>query len=159
MKTVKKQLIFSLHSWQREIEELKEKMGNVSSPTSVANSVQKLKQDDLQKLHLLEEQVGGLRLLNICFHDLFCTFYDSNILRFQVMELKKKLIMHSQYSKQKHKMGDAGSLDCIRKLKAQKVKFLPLLMKYAIRIKFSTFVGYCPFSGGNVGFFFSPFFF
>jgi len=44
---------------QREIEELKEKDGaKISSPISVGGSVGKRKQDDIQKLRNLEEQVG-----------------------------------------------------------------------------------------------------
>ncbi|CAK7347262.1 unnamed protein product [Dovyalis caffra] len=81
---------------KREIEELKDKAAaNISSPISVAGSVRKRKQDDIQKLQNLEEQV---------------------------MESKKKLNAHSQLSKLKQKNGESGRLDEIQRLKAQKVQ-------------------------------------
>ena len=54
-----KVFFFLLMNRQREIEELKEKDGaKISSPISVGGSVGKRKQDDIQKLRNLEEQVG-----------------------------------------------------------------------------------------------------
>jgi hypothetical protein len=54
-----KVFFFLLTKRQREIEELKEKDGaKISSPISVGGSVGKRKQDDIQKLRNLEEQVG-----------------------------------------------------------------------------------------------------
>lgn len=48
--------ISSGENWQKEIEELKDKLGNVSS--TLTDSAQKLKEDYLQKLTVLEDQVN-----------------------------------------------------------------------------------------------------
>lgn len=48
--------ITSGENWQKEIEELKDKLGNVSS--TLTDSAQKLKEDYLQKLTVLEDQVN-----------------------------------------------------------------------------------------------------
>lgn len=56
--------ITSGENWQKEIEELKDKLGNVSS--TLTDSAQKLKEDYLQKLTVLEDQVNfGLDLARI----------------------------------------------------------------------------------------------
>uniref|UniRef100_A0A6N2MUV0 Tesmin/TSO1-like CXC domain-containing protein n=1 Tax=Salix viminalis TaxID=40686 RepID=A0A6N2MUV0_SALVM len=85
----------------REIEKLKEKAGAIiSSPISVGGSVGRRKQDDIQKLRNLEEQV---------------------------MELKKKLNAHSQLSKLKQKNGESGrlseSVQLLCKMKLDSVQF------------------------------------
>ncbi|XP_011016938.1 PREDICTED: chromosome-associated kinesin KIF4 [Populus euphratica] len=96
---------------KREIEELKEKDGaKISSPISVCGSVGKRKQDDIQKLRNLEEQV---------------------------MELKKKLNAHSQLSKLKQKNGESGRPDEIQRLKAQKVQLLCKMKLDSVQFRLS----------------------
>lgn len=96
---------------KREIEELKEKDGaKISSPISVGGSVGKRKQDDIQKLRNLEEQV---------------------------MELKKKLNAHSQLSKLKQKTCESGRPDEIQRLKAQKVQLLCKMKLDSVQFRLS----------------------
>ncbi|KAF9687391.1 hypothetical protein SADUNF_Sadunf02G0088700 [Salix dunnii] len=96
---------------KREIEELKEKAGaKISSPISVGGSVGRRKQDDIQKLRNLEEQV---------------------------MELKKKLNAHSQLSKLKQKNGESGRLGEIQRLKAQKVQLLCKMKLDSVQFRLS----------------------
>ncbi|KAJ6335421.1 hypothetical protein OIU78_012118 [Salix suchowensis] len=96
---------------KREIEELKEKAGAIiSSPISVGGSVGRRKQDDIQKLRNLEEQV---------------------------MELKKKLNAHSQLSKLKQKNGESGRLSEVQRLKAQKVQLLCKMKLDSVQFRLS----------------------
>ncbi|KAK8480438.1 hypothetical protein V6N13_056955 [Hibiscus sabdariffa] len=80
---------------QKEIEELKHNLGNISSPSDIG--AQKLKEEYLHKLNVLESQVA---------------------------ELKKKQDAHTQLLRQKQKSDEAAKRlqDEIQKIKSQKVQ-------------------------------------
>lgn len=114
-----------------EIAELRHKQGNDSSASN--NGVEKLKNDYLRKLNVLEEQVN-INLHYQCENILgiYSVVYFS-IMVLQVTELKKKLDSQPQFSTQRKRVDESTKQMQfeIQSLKAQKVTIL----KWAIFLK------------------------
>jgi len=128
---------------QIEIAELRQQqLGSDSSASK--NGVEKLKQEYLQKLNLLEDQVFFV-CLRVVEWNCFCwggcdLRFVFNILLLQVSELKMKLGTRSQFSTQRKRVDESTKqLQFeIQGLKAQKVSFL-LWMNYSIKCCFRSY--------------------
>lgn len=105
-------------TWQKEIEELRHNLSNISS--APGDSAQKLKEEYLQKLNILEAQVYfELHVFQLQLSTLIpCS-------TFQVAELKKKQDAQAQLLRQKQKSDEAAKRlqDEIQRIKSQKVFF------------------------------------
>lgn len=105
-------------TWQKEIEELRHNLSNIS--TAPGDSAQKLKEEYLQKLNILEAQVYfELHVFQLQLSTLI------PCLTFQVAELKKKQDAQAQLLRQKQKSDEAAKRlqDEIQRIKSQKVFF------------------------------------
>ena len=107
---------------QREIEELRHNLSNISSTSG--DGAQKLKEDYLHKLNLLEGQVSRMIDDLSPFDGIFIS--PTYVFCLQVSELKKKQDAQAQALRQKQKSDEAARRlqDEIQRIKTQKVLFV-----------------------------------
>lgn len=117
--------LFSFVIWQREIDELRHNLTKISSNSD--DGAQKLKEDYLQKLNVLESQVIINCLITLNWWLLHVL--ASSLFALQVSELKKKQDAQAQLLRQKQKSDEAAKRlqDEIQRIKSQKVasNFIP----------------------------------
>lgn len=99
---------------------MRHKLGGISSTSD--DGAQRLKEEYLQKLNVLEAQVCSLGCKS-CYSN--CVFLELNFSAFQVSELKKKQEAQAQILRQKQKSDDAARRlqDEIHRIKTQKVNW------------------------------------
>ena len=108
-------------NWQKEIEELRCNLSNISSTSD--DGAQKLKEEYLQKLNVLESQVN-IEIESPYSSQWHLQFLDLYFV-LQVSVLKKKQDAQAQLLRQKQKSDEAAKRlhDEIQRIKTQKVQF------------------------------------